>query len=308
MLPGDDSGYGRELFSTFVPSSARGRMMESVARGGRPVALLSGALVARHAGALRGPVLEVGWPRFPADVDGTMARALLTGVLRAVRYADAIVAVSVPPEVRAASPAAPRAVVSTVLEAAELARFDRPVVMVARAAPLPPGAAVERLSDGLYRDLEAGFTAMAFAPAALGSGGASDLDALVRLTAPLAEQDLGLELELDGGASNVALLLARIEDAGLALSAVRGAFAEDELAGALLVVDPATVPELPAGTPCRIVLDERLGRAVARAAATGDGERVEAAAWLEMEALVGDVGAAGTATRLLDVLAQGLRR
>lgn len=324
MLTGGASGYGRELFSTFTPSSARGRIEARAARGGRATPLLSGALVARHREALGGPVVEVGWPKLAADAAAsiapmpTMAGAFLTGVFRAVRHADAVVAVSVPFDARGRSPGAPRQIVDDVLAAADAALLDRPLILVARAAPLPPGASVDRLSEGLYRDLEAGFTAMAFAPAVLGAalegGGSGDLEALVRLTAPLVEQDLGLELELEASAAagaptlDTGLLLARVEDAGLALSAVRGAGADDELGGALLVVDRSAAPALPAGVAARVVLDERLWPALTRAVSTGDAERVEATAWLETAELLGETGAAGTASRLLDALASGLRR
>src|SRR5687768_6179065 len=95
-------GYGLELFHSYVPPSARAR-----ATGAR-VPLISGTLLAEHNAALGGPVLEVTWP----------GRALLDGVLRAVRHADALLAVSVPPEMRLSSPSAPRRIVEEILLAA----------------------------------------------------------------------------------------------------------------------------------------------------------------------------------------------
>src|SRR5687768_18024384 len=102
-------GYGRELFATFVPASARAR----VAQAGRPAALLSGALLARHGAALQGNVVEVTWS----------GRAVLAGVLRAVRHVDGIVAVSVPALVRSSSPKASRAAVGEILAAADTALY-----------------------------------------------------------------------------------------------------------------------------------------------------------------------------------------
>ncbi len=278
-------GYGRELFSTFVPSSARARLD---ARGSR-AALVSGALLARHR---PGVVVEATWA----------GRAALTGVLRAARHADAVVAVSVPSATRSVSPSAPAHIVDEILSAVDAALYDRPLVIVARAQPLPPGASVDRLSEGLYRDVEAGYTAIAFSPTAL----QGDVEALVRVTAPLVEQDLGLEVELDGSA-DAALILARIDDAGLSLSAVRGAAPYDELGGALLVVDvDDTVAARPEDAALRVVIDRRLERVLQRNA--GDDERIEAAAWLEAGAQLAAVGAAGASSRLLDALAQSLQR
>lgn len=296
------SGYGRELFSSFVPPSARARLdARPNARKGTALALLSGALVARHGAALAGPVVELTWP----------GRAALTGFLRAARHEDLVVAVGVPAFARNAGPQAPRAIVDEIMNAADSALFDRPLVVVARAMPLSPGASVERLSEGLYRDLEAGFTSMAFSPAAF----QGDVDELVRVTAPLVEQDLGLELELEGdhGGADAALILARVDDAGLSLSAVRGANAGDELAGALLVVDSvrATGSLAPtaagaAGVSMRVVLDDALARTLERAASYDD-ERLEAALYMAAEEALARVGAKGTATRLLDALAASMR-
>ena len=286
MLP----GYGRELFSTFVPSSARARLDARPSSAGR--ALLSGALVARHAGALGGPIIEVTWS----------GRAALTGVLRAARHADLIVAVGVPALVRTAGPHAPRVVIDEILGAVDAALFDRPFITVARAMPLPHGASVERLREHLYRDVDAGFTAIAFSPAAL----QSDIEELVRVTAPLVEQELGLEVELDGTA-DAALVLARIDDAGLSLSAVRGAEPGDELGGALLVVDASRALGSLAGTGAlRVLLDDRLQPSLARIS-PGDDERMEAAAFMATSELLEALTAKGTAGKLLDALAQSMR-
>jgi hypothetical protein len=299
-LPG--SGYGRELFSTFVPPSARARLDARTA-GKKDTALLSGALVARHAGALAGVVVEVTWA----------GRAALAGTLRAARHEDAIVAVSVPAFARSAEPQAPRAIVDDILRAADAALFDRPLVIVARAMPLAPGASVERLSEGLYRDLEAGFTSVGFSPAAF----QGDVDELVRVTAPLVEQDLGLELEMDAGAgagADAALVLARVDDAGLSLSAVRGANAGDEMAGALLVVDVAQATgslaptaATAAGVPMRVVIDGAMGSVLRVLERGGDDERVEAAAYMAAADALVQLGVKGTATRLLDALAASMR-
>ena len=285
------TGYGREVFSTFVPSSASAKL------AGRRTALLSGALLARHGNALHGPMVEVGW----------RGRAPLAGVLRAVRHADAACAVGVPAELRAQSPKASAGIVDEILAAADTALYDRPLVIVARAQPLPSGASIDRLSEGLHHDLEAGFTSMAFLPAAL----AGDVDALVRVTAPLVEQDLGLEVELDGTA-DAALVLARIDDAGLSLAAVRGAELHDELGGALLVVDmerrPTAAPAAAGpGAVLRIVVDGRLERALKRVPAD-DTERAEAAAYLEMTEVLAELHAGGTSSRLLDALVQGMQK
>ncbi len=299
-LPG--SGYGRELFSTFVPPSARARLD---ARTRKDAALLSGALVARHSASLAGAVVEVTWG----------GRAALTGVLRAARHEDVIVAVGVPAFARTAEPQAPRAIVDEILNAADAALFDRPLIVVARAIPLAPGASVDRLSEGLYRDLDAGFTSMGFSPAAF----QGDIDELVRVTAPLVEQDLGLELELDAtaGASqaaDAALVLARVDDAGLSLSAVRGANVGDELAGALLVVDAANASgslaptaAIAAGVPLRIVIDGALGSVARVLERGGDDERVEAAAYMAATDVIAQLGAKGAASRLLDALAASMR-
>jgi len=282
MLP----GYGRELFSTFVPSSARARLEQR----GSHAALLSGALLARHRA---GVVVEVGF----------CGRAALAGALRAARHADAIVAVSVPWALREKSPQAPAQLIDEILAATADAHSDRPIVVVARAQPLPPGASVDRLSEGLHRDVEAGYTAISFSPAAL----QGDVDALVRVTAPIVEQDLGIEVELGDGGGDAALVLARIDDAGLSLSAVRGAGPDDELAGAFLVVDAEdSLVGRAADAPVRVVLDGRLSRALARAG--DDAERREAAAWIEVSSALSDLGAGGAASRLLDALAQSMQR
>lgn len=290
-------GYGRELFESFVPSSARARV---AARPGAAKALLSGALVARNAPSLAGPVIEVTWP----------GRAALSGILRAARHDDLVVAVSVPAAVRAGGPQASRAVVDEILAAADVALFDRPLILVARAMPLAKGASVERLSEGLYRDLEAGFTSMAFSSAAF----QGDVDELVRVTAPLVEQELGLELELNDGEpggdeADPALLLARVDDAGLSLAAVRGARHGDELGAALLVIPSAqatgSLAPAKAATPLRIVLDDALARSLARG--SGDDERLEASLFMDTAEICAKLGARGTSTRLLDALASTLR-
>lgn len=297
-LPG--SGYGRELFATFVPPSARARLD---ARVHKDVALLSNALVARHSAALAGPIVEVTWA----------GRAALAGVLRAARHEDLIVAVGVPAYARTAGPQAPRTIVDEIMSAADAALFDRPLVIVARAMPLAAGTSLDRLSEGLHRDLEAGFTSVGFSSAAF----QRDLDELVRVTAPLVEQDLGLELELDVTAAGAtagtspapqALVLARVDDAGLSLSAVRGANAGDELGGAFLIVDVkdavGSLAPSSAGVPMRVVLDRALARILERG---GDDERVEAAAYMATADAVAQLGAKGTATRLLDALAASMR-
>src|SRR5689334_12201304 len=110
------SGYGRELFSTFIPSSAKARLAE--ARSGAP--LLSGALLARHK---PGVVVEVAFP----------GRAALADALRAAKHADAVVAVSVPWEQRSQSPQAPLQIMREIMAAADSAHYDRALVVVARA-------------------------------------------------------------------------------------------------------------------------------------------------------------------------------
>jgi hypothetical protein len=251
---------------------------------------MSGAVVAKHTPPAGPFSVEIGWGE-------GVERAALTGILRAARHADAIVHVAVPAPTRSASPQAPRQVVEEILRAADGAHFDRPLVIVARAQPLPPGAPIDRLSDGLYRDLEAGFTSFGFSPAAL----SGDVDALVAITTPLIEQDLGLEVELDGSA-DAALVLARIDDAALTLTAVRGATAMDELGGAVLIV-PESERRQAAGVPLRLTLDAPLRR-VLRGVDPADTLRAEARAWNEAVAALERAGAAGGAGHLLDVLAR----
>src|SRR5581483_1557359 len=123
--------YGREVFSSFVPSSARSRLDAGGPDTAR-LALLSGALVARHK---PGAIVDIGFP-------GVLNGAALAGALRAARQADAIVCVSVPAPARAESPQAPSKIVDAILAAAVAARFDRPLVIAARAQPLSSGASL----------------------------------------------------------------------------------------------------------------------------------------------------------------------
>jgi hypothetical protein len=288
------SMYGRELFASFVPGSARARLAPSSA-----IALVSGALVARHN---PGTVVEVSFP--------LLHNAALTGVLRAARHADAIVCVSVPAKAREESPAAPARIVDEILACANAALYDRPLVIAARAgsaASHSPGSShgSSPLLDAVFRDVSAGFTSIGFMPAAL----AGDVDELRRVTAPIVEQDLGVEVDLDG-TTDPALVLARLDDVGLSLAAVRGADPMDELAGAYLVVDAIAQPTLrpgeKSGAPLRASIDGPLAKALERVPA-GDAERAEATAWLCAGAVLEAAGAHGASTRLLDALAATMR-
>jgi hypothetical protein len=251
------------------------------------VPCLSGALVAAHRGALGGPVVEV--EDLPAPA--------LAGLFRAARHTDAIVAVAVSAAVRTRAPDAARAAVDAIARAARDAQMDRPVVMVARAVPADVDA-----QQALYRDLDAGFTSFEVADAAFGGAGA----ALATLCEPLLEHELGVEVEITHGSGvDAGLSLSSIDDAlsavGLHLAAVRGARADDELAGALLVTDGT---EAVVRVPHRLVVTPRIEQAYARVD-PADHARIEHRTFDAAEALLEQIGARGVASRFLDALARG---
>ncbi len=272
------SSYGRELLLRFVPPTAAAR-----APG---LALMSGALMSLHGASLGGPVVELERLTYPA----------LVGALRAARRADACVAVCVPPDARNYAPTASRASVEAIVRAARESHFDRPLAIVSRAAAVP----IERVAEGFYRDLDAGFTSFGVgAQMFLG-----DVNLLADVCAPLLEQELGLELELglDEDAQR-GLMLAALDDmlgkVGLVLAAVRGASPDDELAGALLV------SRVKVAVPHRLVLSDKVTAATDRID-PNDLMRQEACAFEIMEDALQQCGAVGVASRLLDALAQAV--
>ena len=283
--------YRPELFHAFVPSSARARV------AGRRAPVLSGALVAQRAGALDGPVLELDWP----------GRAVLTGVFRAAHHEDAVIAVDVDASLRRSRPEGGR-IVDEIFAAAEDARLDQPIILVARAAPWVRGEPPAAARDALFRDLDAGFTSICF----LASAVAADVDAVAALATVALELDIGVELEVDvqdDGARAMALL----DDAGIPLSAVRGRRDPMTIIGPMPVVQLEELTDSSTGE--RILIDRIIERAYRRAGPSMDvvtarglldeatALRVEAFAYGEVGEACAALGARGTSGRLLEALA-----
>ena len=224
--------YPRERFLDFIPSSVRERLGDDL-----EVPVISSALLAEHQHGLSGPVIELVWP-------GTAA---LLGVLRAAKAADAIVCVRTPP-------GADNKLVDAVVSVAEVARFDRPLVVV---ATLEGEVDAETRA---FREIDAGFSAVSLNVASLGLE--DDVDRAVALVRPLSERGIGVELDLRG-TRFPGLFLAHLDEAEVALAAVRGASVDDEIGDAFVVVDPVE-DEVPSDAALRISTSGFLVRALSR--------------------------------------------
>lgn len=237
--------FGTRAFA-FVPGNVRRALGET------SVPLLSSELAAICAPRLSGPVVELSWP-------GTSA---LIGALRAARRANAALALVMPDIFAVEDPGARLRIARAVLALAEEARFDRPLFLVRqlRGQSARTPEEVERLKGALAAEVEAGFPSIALRPGELGL---DDLAELGPLIAPFALEGVGFELELEGR-HEAALALASLDEAGVRFAAVRGASADDELGGALLVVDPFQ-GRMPSGVPCRVSLDAFVVKGIARA-------------------------------------------
>lgn len=237
-------GYGRELFLEFVPPSARDRI------GDLGVPVLSGAVVAEVAGDMQGPMLEVTFP----------GAAALAGLLRAVRFCDAVLAVRAPPP--GADGMSQDAVAAEVIRCAAQADFDRPLVLVAGAPDLNSldDSGIDRAAEAQYDLIHAGFTSIAFAPGAIA---VDPVERVTQAAAPLVELGLGVELDFGPNAPTAALL-AEFEETGLPIAAVRGSRPGDPLCGGLPVFNPLR-DALNLDEPSRVLLDPFLLKAVVRA-------------------------------------------
>ena len=256
---------------------------------------VSGQLLCRHAAAIGVPIVEVSARR----------AAVLAAFLRACRQADTIAVIAVDAAPRRSSPQAPARIMSGIVGAARAGLHDRPLVVVARAddAPLwyaPGVAAVDAVLERLARDIDAGYGAIG-----LGVELAGDGAALAALAPSLLDLDLGIELEVAAG-EDAALLLAEIDDRGLAISAVRGANLHDEVGAATRVVELKDLKAL-AGVDAgglRVNLDVIVAAAIARANAVDD-DAVEAVAWAAISRAIAALKADGSASLLADALDGG---
>lgn len=268
--------FGEGLF-VFVPGNVRRAL------GDTPVAVLSSDVAAACAAALSGPVVEVTWP-------GTSA---LLGCLRAVRRAGGALALLIPDAFAVDDPSARLRIVRAAVTLAEEARYDRPLFLIrrlrAQSARTPVDA--ERLLSAIAAEVEAGFPAIALRPAELGI---NELRQLASLLAPFAEAGVGFELEFEPR-DGAALLLATLHEAGMRFAAVRGASPDDELGGALLVVDPLE-DYVPEEVACRISLDAFVVKGICRALPVGPRELFLRAARRQ--------GASGALVTGLDTLAE----
>lgn len=239
------SPLGTHVFA-FVPANVRRAL------GPTPVPLLSSELAAISAPRLSGPIVELTWP-------GTSA---LLGALRAARRANAALTLVLPDIFAVDDPSARLRIARAVVALADEAHFDRPLFLVrqlrGQSARTPDD--VERLRSAIFAEVEAGFPSIALRPVELG---VLDLAELGPILAPFTLEGVGFEIEL-AGHHEAALVLPSLEDAGVRFAAVRGASADDELAGALLVVDPLAGP-VPADLPCRVSLDAFVVKGIARA-------------------------------------------
>ncbi len=310
----DPSALWSARLLAFVPGNVRRALVEPT------VPLLSSSLAALCAPSLSGPLVEVTWP-------GTCA---LLGTLRAARRAGASLALVVPDAFSVDDPGARARIMHAIIALAEEARFDRPLFVVRRvrgqSAGTPEG--VERLQSAIAAEVEAGFPSIALRPAELGL---VDLQDLAALLGPFADAGVGFELELFA-ADAPALTLATLDEAGMSFAAVRGAGPDDELGGALLVVDPLQGP-VPEDVPCRVSLDAFVVKGIARGLSPGprdfllravrrqgasaalmngldtlaeldDGERVrvEALVYAEVKDALSALGAEGVGDELADAL------
>lgn len=225
-------------FFDFVPGSIRAQFGDELA-----VPLVSTSIFAEHKRLLSGPTLEVTWP----------GAAALAGVMRAVQRHDAILAVVAPAAISMNHDAAIQWV-DAILAVAESVHFKQPLSIVGRverehATGIRDANWSQSFSEKLYAEIEAGFTAIAFQPRNFGLEGASEI---ATLTAPLQELGIGIEVEFNEG-DPAAIYLAQLEDAGLPISAVRGATTFDDTLG-LHVVDPLQ-EELPEDAAMRVSVD-----------------------------------------------------
>lgn len=242
-----------DLLRAFLPASAQRALGSTVG-----VPLISSALVAEHAAALTGPCLEVSWP----------GSAALSGALRAVRHAGALLGLRLPLALGATHRRARLDGVLGALAVVEQAGFDQPLVLIGEATPKGgDGSAEERLLEALLDVADVGLTSVSLRVGALAPDAREALPVVARA---LCELGVGLELDLEEG-PGTGHLLARLEAAGAPLAAVRGAAFGDPRCGGVFVVDPArgVTPE----GPLRISLDpfvlEGLARAVGPAGARG---------------------------------------
>jgi hypothetical protein len=271
-------------FAPFVPPSVSAR------HPGAVPALLSGALLARLAPALKRPSVEITFER----------AAALAGFLRACRRDDAIAVVGVDPTRRRRTPQAAGELLHALLQVAADVGFEGPLLTVARAGHSALGAAGaddEPWVVSLARDIEAGFTAMAVPADAF-----DDAAVLSRVAASVAVLDLGLELEVSPGRDATLLLVAAAERA-IPFCAVRGARPSDEVGKATLVLSwDELAPPLPQ-PHARVNLDALFAKDL-RAHNEGqlDDEGLETRAWLLTTRALATLGAGGAAPLLADAL------
>lgn len=311
------SAFVTERLLAFVPGNVRRALLDVT------LPLLSSNLAAGCAAALSGPVVEVTWP-------GTSA---LLGCLRAARRARVALALVIPDAFLVEDPGARPRIMRAVVALAEEARYDEPLFVIRRLRGQRARAPedVERLQGAISAEVDAGFPSIALRPAELEL---TELKELTSVLAPFAEAGIAFELEFEGR-DGAGLILATLDDAGMRFAAVRGASAEDELGGALLVVDPLE-DHVPDDIPCRVSLDafvvkgisravsaearDLLLRAVRRQGASGalagsldtlaeidDSERarVEALVYAEVSDAITALGAEGVGDELVDALLEG---
>lgn len=308
-------GVGRDLFFEFVPGTVR-PLSDPLG-----VPIISGAVLAEFSRAIGGPVLEATWA----------GSHVMRAVLRAAKHADAILAVSLPPSREGEAGDRERPV--RVAELAAEVAFDRPLVLVARAARMNAvdDGDIERLGEYVLAEAQHGFTAIGFRPQDIQIDRA---ERLARAALGLVEMGIGIELELDGS-SDAGLLLAELEQEGLPLAAVRGCSTDEDLAGGFVVVNPMSEP-IPEEAPCRVVIDGFVLKALVRALSDGEAaplleraatdlegalrwagtfideldpalqDRIEAMTYVNVLAACRMLGAERTAAELLDAMAAEL--
>lgn len=306
-----------ERLLAFVPGNVRRALHHC------SVPLFSTNIAAACAVALSGPLVEVTWP-------GTSA---LLGCLRAARRAGAGLTLVIPDAFAVDDPSARARIMRAVVTLCEEARYDRPLFLVRRmrGQTVRTLAGAEGLQAAISAEVEAGFPSIALRPAELGL---SDLQELAVLLAPFAEAGVAFELEFEGR-DGAGLILATLDEVGMRFAAVRGASPDDELGGALLVVDPLE-DSLPDDVPCRVSLDAFVAKGIGRAlpaeartlllravrrqgassalvssldtvAELDDDERarVEVLVYAEVSDALSALGAAGVGDELVDALLEG---
>ncbi len=266
-------------WSSFVPSAAR----IATADVDDAPALISTALVSRHAQAIDAPIIEV-----------TALRAsVLVGVFRALKQADAIGAVAVPQSVRSRSPQAGQLALRGVVAAAVAARHDCPIVVVARARE---GGNDTALTDAIARDVSAGYGGIGIRAKDI-----AEPDVLLRASHWATEHDLGIELEIDVD-EDASLLLALLDDRQVPLAAVRGAEPMDELGRAARIVDLVDIKGVDIKGAEAAVGGLRVNIDAALADLEGTDDEVEVRAWVMTSRIVRGLNAHRSAERLANAL------